>query len=164
MKKTLLSLSFCLFSFSEVASSNPPYGMAGCGLGSLVFQSNTKSSQISAATTNGTYFNQGFGITSGTSNCLPYDQAVALENQQNFITVNLDLLSKEIARGSGESLSGLAATFECKESAMQDLSLHLQKSYEKIFEAPGAIAVLSAIKDQIRGDEQLIHACPMAAI
>ena len=44
------------------------YGMAGCGLGSLAFEPGE--GQISAATTNGTFYNQFFGISSGTLNCV----------------------------------------------------------------------------------------------
>src|SRR5690348_11977029 len=46
------------------------YGMAGCGLGSLVFGPNDAPvAQVLAATTNGTFASQTFGISSGTSNC-----------------------------------------------------------------------------------------------
>jgi len=44
------------------------FGMAGCGLGSMLIQSNGKE-QIFVATTNGSSGSQTFGITSGTSNC-----------------------------------------------------------------------------------------------
>ena len=45
--------------------------MAGCGLGSMLFKdnNNTKGVQSTAATTNGTFYNQYLGITSGTLGC-----------------------------------------------------------------------------------------------
>ena len=45
--------------------------MAGCGLGSMLFKdnNNTKGVQSTAATTNGIFDNQLFGITSGTLGC-----------------------------------------------------------------------------------------------
>src|SRR5437868_47659 len=47
------------------------YGMAGCGLGSLLFGPvNEPFAQVLAATTNATFATQTFGITSGTSNCV----------------------------------------------------------------------------------------------
>ena len=45
-------------------------GMAGCGLGSVLFgNQNTVLMQLLAATTNGILWNQSFGITTGTLNC-----------------------------------------------------------------------------------------------
>lgn len=45
-----------------------PYGMAGCGLGSMVVGKN--GGQVTAGTTNGSSSNQYFGITTGTLNCI----------------------------------------------------------------------------------------------
>ena len=42
---------------------------AGCGLGSMIIQENTKVMQLLAATTNGSFGSQTFGISTGTSNC-----------------------------------------------------------------------------------------------
>ncbi len=47
---------------------NGTYGVAGCGLGSMVFGNQEGGIQVIAATLNGTGI-QTFGITSGTSNC-----------------------------------------------------------------------------------------------
>src|SRR6266545_2071443 len=47
----------------------PSYGLAGCGLGSMLIGSKPGIVQIFAATTNGSFGTQTFGITSGTSNC-----------------------------------------------------------------------------------------------
>src|SRR5262245_21507042 len=47
------------------------YGMSGCGLGSILFGTDqNKVMQILAATSNGCFGSQTFGITSGTSNCV----------------------------------------------------------------------------------------------
>src|SRR5580658_9609667 len=51
------------------ASGGAKYGTAGCGLGSIVFGNKAGIVQIFAATTNGTFATQTFGITTGTSNC-----------------------------------------------------------------------------------------------
>ena len=49
--------------------SGQGYGMAGCGLGSILFGAKPGKIQILSGTTNGIYGNQTFGISSGTSNC-----------------------------------------------------------------------------------------------
>ncbi|MCX5790873.1 MAG: DUF3015 family protein, partial [Elusimicrobia bacterium] len=64
--KTLIAgLLVAGFSAGAMAAG---YGSAGCGLGSLAFQGNDQT-QILAATTNGTFGSQTFGLTFGTSNC-----------------------------------------------------------------------------------------------
>ncbi|MFN8945903.1 MAG: DUF3015 family protein, partial [Pseudobdellovibrionaceae bacterium] len=49
--------------------SGQGYGMAGCGLGSVVFGDKPGFIQIFAATLNSIGGNQTFGISLGTSNC-----------------------------------------------------------------------------------------------
>jgi len=51
----------------EEQVSGQGYGMAGCGIGSIVFADKPGMIQIIAATLNGTAGSQTFGITSGTS-------------------------------------------------------------------------------------------------
>src|SRR6476620_4123342 len=76
------------------------YGMAGCGLGSLIFGPvNTPGAQILAATTNATFGSQTFGITSGTSNCVS-GGVVALDREQTaFAEVNFNDLKRDMASG-----------------------------------------------------------------
>src|SRR5690348_10000976 len=45
------------------------YGVAGCGFGSMLFGKQPGFIQVLAATTNGTFGSQTFGISTGTSNC-----------------------------------------------------------------------------------------------
>ena len=60
-------LSAVLFA-PDRAEAQRKYGIAGCGLGSVLFGT---SGGVFAYTTNSSSGNQVFGITSGTSNCLP---------------------------------------------------------------------------------------------
>ena len=106
------------------------YGMAGCGLGSLVFAENTKA-QIFAATTNGTFGNQTFGITFGTSNCAENGQMASKERVESFIAANRQSIQTDIARGSGETLNGLAELMGHKNSL--DFNAKLKSNYSQIF-------------------------------
>jgi len=106
------------------------YGMAGCGLGSLVFKENTQA-QILAATTNGTFGSQTFGITFGTSNCAPNGSMASKEQVQSFIAANQTSLKNDIARGNGETLSGLAELMGHKDSA--EFNANLKAHYGQIF-------------------------------
>ena len=82
------------------------YGKAGCGWGSQLMGKD--GSQVFAATTNASGYNQFIGITMGTSNCAPDGASVAVMRQESFVTSNYANLSKEMAQGQGEALEGLA--------------------------------------------------------
>jgi len=138
-------------------SAERQYGMAGCGLGSLVMGSGGV--QISAATTNATFFSQPFGILSGTSNCIPTGESWAVNEQENFVTANLASLSRDAAQGHGDSLSALASMMGCKKEVVGEFGRTTQKAYGKIFAEPGALAVLDAIRDEVRSNGELASQC-----
>jgi hypothetical protein len=134
------------------------YGSAGCGLGSIVIGPGEGFSQVSAATTNGTGYNS-FAITSGTSNCVPASQMAAIENQESFMQNNYASLSKEMAQGQGETLVGLSETFGCRAEVQDEVASVLQKSHQKIFSAPGAMAALDRTKAELRAHESTQKGC-----
>lgn len=157
MKKVLSGgLVLCALALSASAKAERKYGMAGCGLGSIVM--GPRGGQISAATTNGTGY-QSFGITTGTSNCVaPKDEKAQIE-QENFIVNNYAALSREAALGTGETLSAFAGTFGCDKAVMGDFAATLQTNYVKIFSAPGAVAALDTAKEEIVRNPKLQGSC-----
>ncbi|RYZ57529.1 MAG: DUF3015 domain-containing protein [Proteobacteria bacterium] len=134
------------------------YGMAGCGLGSLVVKTDDKV-QILAATLNATGGNQTFGITSGTSNCLPADKAAALEQQQHYVRSNLENLRRDMVKGDGEYLKGYAEVLGCNAQSYGAFKSVAKSDEAQIFRAPGAIAVLEATKTSLRKSTELQNAC-----
>jgi hypothetical protein len=132
------------------------YGMAGCGLGSIIFGEKTGPIQILAATTNDIYGNQTFGITSGTSNCTDSSNGNTAEL---FITANREALEKDMARGSGETLSGLSTVMGC--SNTQALGTKLQRNYGTIFpsKAVSTDQVIDSIKGAVKTDSELSAEC-----
>ncbi|MBI2602380.1 MAG: DUF3015 family protein [Deltaproteobacteria bacterium] len=136
--------------FISTAAFCKPYGMAGCGLGSLVFSSDTKGSQVLAATTNGTSYSQLFGITSGTSNCRDLEAKVAL---LPYVDVNKQQILADIAKGSGESLVGLGQMMGCGVEKQAQLDTWLKTNFETILnnsETPGASTevIYNTVKSQ----------------
>src|SRR5690606_16613688 len=87
-----------------------PYGMAGCGLGSVLI--GKKGNQIFASTTNGTG-TQSFGISSGTSNCVTATEQTAM--LKNFIEANRQALITDMAKGQGEALVTLSNIYGCNQ-------------------------------------------------
>lgn len=106
------------------------YGMAGCGLGSIVFPENNKL-QVFAATTNGTFGSQTFGITFGTSNCDGGSMFASKEKVEQFIAANQNVLKNEISRGNGETLNGLADLVGANNR--EQFGNYLKSNYSKIF-------------------------------
>jgi len=105
------------------------YGPAGCGLGSLIFDPGSGFTQIFAATTNGTFGSQTFGITSGTSNCAGGGGGSA--SAKAFVETNRVALAKDIARGQGETIDSLAHLAGCRASGAVGSSL--QRRFDQIF-------------------------------
>jgi hypothetical protein len=128
------------------------YGSAGCGLGSLVFGSQQGPVQILAATTNGTFGSQTFGITTGTSNCGP---GVFAMGTKNFVEANREVLAKDAARGEGESIGALAVINECKD--LRGVGAALQREFQSIFPSEEATSdeVAAAILRTLHSDESL---------
>jgi hypothetical protein len=123
MKKILIGLVM-MMATSAFARG---YGMAGCGLGSMLLGDKKGMMQIFASTTNGTAGTQTFGISTGTSNCMDGSGRSAAI----FIEANRVSLANDIARGQGETIESLAAMYGCKDAAA--VSALLQKNYREIF-------------------------------
>jgi hypothetical protein len=105
------------------------YGTAGCGLGSILFEPSSGFTQVFAATTNTSFGTQTFGITSGTSNC--GRAAAGTGAAREFVEANRVALAKDIARGTGETISGLTRLGGCRNAALVGASL--QRQFEVIF-------------------------------
>jgi Protein of unknown function (DUF3015) len=117
------ALLVVLFSVFSVAHANSGVGPAGCGLGNVVFGTDT---QIVASTTNGSSGSQTFGITSGTSNCVDSGKMAQLNN---FVESNKVALAKEAARGEGETLVGLTQIVGCR----AEFGTKIKSHYQQIF-------------------------------
>ena len=122
--------------------SAAPYGTAGCGLGSIVFGNQKGIIQIFAATTNGLFGSQTFGITTGTSNCA---ETAGSAGARLFIETNREALAKDISRGQGETLRNLSAMAGCTDASA--VGAKLQKSFDSIF--PNASVPSEQVSDSI---------------
>ncbi|HVV52851.1 MAG TPA: DUF3015 domain-containing protein [Polyangia bacterium] len=138
------------------------YGMAGCGLGSMAFGTqNTALMQILAATTNGTFASQTFGITSGTSNCVSGGVVKAQREQAAFAEVNFQDLKRNMASGGGEFLTSFATLLGCEDGAKPALAKMTQAKYESILpsEKSTPMDLVSGVKTQIKADPALAGSC-----
>jgi len=144
------------------------YGMAGCGLGSIIMApgqdadkalSDQRLKQVLAATSNMTGI-QTFGITTGTSNCTTGGTARNDEKEQlMFAEANLKQLERDMAAGSGEYVNAMAALLGCTEKA--EFASYTQKQYETIFPAAGTTPeqLLVTVKATVAANPSLAHTC-----
>lgn len=139
--------------------SGTGYGLAGCGLGSIIFGAQPGKVQILAATTNGTFYNQSFGLTFGTANC---DIPQMGQQAAVFIEVNKEVVKKEAARGEGESLQGLSALLNCHDQSLFDQKVH--ENYEQIFaDGQSTYGSVREILKTIKADQKLSSTCDLEA-
>ena len=150
--------AFMFSALSPAALARQPYGMAGCGLGSLVFGNNE--CQTSAATTNGSSTNQVWGIVSGTSNCVGGGSKSLVEDiQRQFMEDNYETLAKEMAQGQGETLTALSTVLGCDRDSQVAFAHTMQASFPQIYAAPGVGASLNVIRAKVRAEPQLASRC-----
>ena len=106
----------------------------GCGLGTMLFKDNDGLvSQVCAATTNESFGNQTFGITSGTLGCAKPATFTSNEKLNTFVAENMDNLARDIARGDGEYLTTLAVLLDVPVQDRPALYTRLQTNFSTIY-------------------------------
>jgi hypothetical protein len=152
MKKLLV---IALLASSSIAMADDD---AGCGLGSILFEGKSGAApKILAATTNGTYGNQTFGITSGTLGCQSDGVISSNARLSMFMGTNSERLARDMSVGQGESLNVLADLMGVKE---QDKALFFkttQQHFGVIFSDKNQKAgdVLAALQQVMKQDSKL---------
>lgn len=149
MRKLLIAIAFLGLGSQAQAAA---YGVSGCGLGSLVFKDEKGPVQILAATTNGTFGSQTFGITTGTSNC--NDGANLIKA---YIETNHEAIKTAAARGQGEALVGLAKVYNCNNQ--EAFSSALRANYKNVFNSNNAAQTQTGIESVIRINPELNASC-----
>lgn len=138
------------------------YGMAGCGIGAIVFQGdNTMWKQlINAAFLNNLLGSQTLGITSGTSECSDNGVIKAEVEQKVYAFNNFDNLRQEMAQGQGEKLTSFAYLLGCDSNAVSTFSDMTQKNIEQIFpEGATPESMLNEVKSLSKVQPELANSC-----
>ncbi len=142
-------------------------GDAGCGLGSVVIQKNSKGLQLLAMTTNASFLTQPLGITSGTSGCSSSGIVQNDKEMQYFVEVNHDDLSREMAQGKGEKLNTLAALNGCMTTQAQAAFAEMtQQSYQKIVPSADVkpTEMVQNIRSEAKANENVTKLCQVASL
>lgn len=140
MKRLMSAGSFLLAAgllmLPAVASAQGAYDTnTGCGLGNKLFKNSGQDSvllQVLAVTTNGSFGNQTFAISSGTLGC-QRPSGVASNKVDRFVAENMDTLAQAIAIGRGEALVTLAELMEVSAPERDGFYVRLQAGFGEIF-------------------------------
>ena len=161
MKKLGILAAALGITLGASAAQAQEYGMAGCGLGSLVFgKDNSTMKQVIAATLNGTGY-QTFAITSGTSNCVSGGVVKAEREQTAFAEVNFQDLKRNMASGGGEFLASFSTLLGCEDSAKATFFKMSQEKFESILPSANVtpVQLVAGVKAQIKADARLATTC-----
>ncbi len=155
MKKTALSLALA-------ASALPGFALAdngpGCGIGTQIFKGQSGLfAHTLAATTNGSTFNQLFGLTSGTLDCNPANVVSNEFERVNFVAANLDNLSQEMAQGGGSHVQALAALYDIAPADRAQFYELTQREIPQLLDSSknGAQALLVSLNTAMNADPVL---------
>jgi hypothetical protein len=152
-KKFVFAALVAIAPFAAAQANN-----VGCGAGSILFEGQSGvAPQVLAATTNGIFGNQTFGISSGTLGC-SQDGTVSVPHKvAMFIDTNLDKLAYEMAVGEGETLDSLASLIGVSEADRAAFSLAVRTHFGEIIssEQVSSADVADALNRVLASDETL---------
>lgn len=131
MRKTILVV-VSMLAFYSMAYANQMN--TGCGLGTMLLgdSGDTKLMQILITSTNATSTNQSTGITFDIQSfgCAP-TRNWASEDVIQFVQGNIDSLARDVAAGSGETITTLASLMEIED--VDGFGGKLQDNFTLIF-------------------------------
>jgi Protein of unknown function (DUF3015) len=110
MRKLVLAAAALAITALPAANAFADATGAGCGVGTMIFKGQKGVlPQILAVTTNGSFGNQTFGMSTGTLGC-EQDGVVMREHEKDvYVAANIDQIKLDMARGGGEYLATLAS-------------------------------------------------------
>jgi hypothetical protein len=113
----------------------------GCGLGTQLWEGEKGLiPKVLGATTNGTFGNQTFGITTGTLGCSQEGVITADARLRMFAGANLDNLARDMAQGQGETLDAFARLMNVQEADKADFFQFTKAHFGELFADSDATA------------------------
>lgn len=123
MKKIVLSMVAA--AAVVLASNAQAVDSTGCGLGSMAWRGQSGiAPQVLAATTNGLFGTQTFGITFGTSGCDPNGRVTGGTGRMvlAFMENNMEQYAMDAAAGHGETIDTLAGILNIDSEKLGEVS------------------------------------------
>ena len=155
MKKVLVAVAVAaVVPASAMAAGENNIG--NCGWGSKLFDGQSGiAPQVLAVTTNGTFGNQTFAITSGTSGCTQDGTVKSNWKTALFIDGNKDMLARDMSVGSGETLDSLAHLMGVEAQDRAAFNQVAKENLSKIFAADSTADIMANFRQVLAANEQL---------
>ncbi len=149
-----------LLAVASVAALFPAAAMAdnigSCGWGAKLFDGQSGvAPQVLAVTTNGTFGNQTFGITSGTSGCTQDGTVKSTWKTALFIDGNREALARDMSVGSGETLDSLALLMGVDAQDRDAFNRAAKANFARIFVNDATPEIMAALRQVLAQDTQL---------
>ncbi|MCL7943395.1 DUF3015 domain-containing protein [Marinobacter sp. ATCH36] len=138
-----------------MGASTLAFAQPGCGVGAMIWKGQSGiAPHVLAATTNGTFGNQTFGMTTGTLGCQT-NQSV--QSMAMYMESNIDKVARDMSRGSGENLETLAVLLGVDEADRDSFRKALQDNFATIFPSSDTTSgeAVDAIVALLEKDEAL---------
>ena len=151
----LFAAVLTISSTSAMAAAN---NVGSCGWGTKVFDGQSGiAPQVLAATTNGTFGNQTFGISSGTSGCTQDGAVTSTWKTAMFIDGNKKALARDTSAGQGETLDALAQLIGIEDQDKAAFARVAQQNFARIFPSTDVSAeqIRLSLRDAISADAGL---------
>ena len=153
MKKLLIAVAVALPMSAMAAGEN---NIGNCGWGSKLFDGQSGiAPQVLGATTNGTFGNQTFAITSGTSGCTQDGAVKSNWKTALFIDGNKEMLARDMSVGSGETLDSLAHLMGVESQDRAAFNRVAKENLWKIFAADSTADIMANFRQVLAANEQL---------
>ena len=152
--KKVLAICVALLAPSLASADN----IGGCGWGAKLMDGNQGvAPQVLAVTTNGTFGNQTFGISSGTSGCTQDGVVNSNWKLAAFVDENRPKLARDIAVGSGEQLDALATLLGVEAGDRNAFRAVTHENFGKLFpsEDVNTNELLASLKEVLASDSSL---------
>ena len=113
-----------------LGASSMAFAQPGCGVGAMIWKGQSGiAPHVLAATTNGTFGNQTFGMTTGTLGCQT-NQSV--QSMAMYMDSNINKIARDMSRGSCENLETLAVLLGVDDADRGEFSQLLQDNFVTI--------------------------------
>lgn len=157
MKSKIIVAALLTLASSAVMAAGEN-NVGSCGWGSKVFDGQSGVfPQVLATTTNGTFGNQTFGISTGTSGCTQDGMVKSNYKTAMFIDGNKDKLAQDMSKGNGETLVSLAKLIGVSDSDKAAFFRATKENFAQIYatETASADQVAANLKQVLAANSTL---------
>lgn len=152
MKKMTLAIGLLASPIVSMGAETGP----GCGWGSILMDGQKGvAPNVLAATTNGTFGNQTFGLTSGTAGC---DSSQTIQRAAaDFLNDNMEKVARDMSTGQGESLDTLANLMGIEVQDKAKFFSVTHDNFSMIFssDSVSSVDVMTSIQEVMKKDPAL---------